>query len=118
MTVLKNPYFIIAFTLFWINQFVEKVLGIFVPFVHAYLDDLMAMPVVLGLTLQIYRWIHPLKNRFIFTKVQVAVAWVYFSFLFEYLLPKWSETYTADIWDIVCYAIGSVAFYLLINKRN
>lgn len=118
MTVFKNPYFLLAFLIFWINQFVERILGIFIPWVHAYLDDLMAMPVVLGITLQVFRWIHPQKDRFVFTKMQIAVAWAYYSFLFEYLLPKWSETYTADIWDVVCYAIGAVAFYFLINKKQ
>nr|WP_293016246.1 magnesium citrate secondary transporter [Mongoliibacter sp.] len=118
LTVFKNPWFIIACILFWINQFLEKILGIFIPYVHAYLDDLMAMPVVLGITLQVYRWIHPSKNQFVFSPGQVFVGFAYFSFLFEYLLPKWSDTYTADIWDIVCYAVGSIAFYMLINKKE
>ncbi|MCH6233904.1 magnesium citrate secondary transporter [Cognataquiflexum rubidum] len=82
---------------------------------HAYLDDLLAMPVVLGITLQVFRWIHPLKNTLVFTKFQVALGWVYFSFLFEYALPKWSHAYMADILDVVCYGIGALIFYNFIN---
>ncbi|EOZ96088.1 hypothetical protein A33Q_2681 [Indibacter alkaliphilus LW1] len=115
MTVFKNPWFLTAATLFWINQLLEKVFVVFIPFVHAYLDDLMAMPVVLGITLQVYRWIHPAKSRFTFTWTQVLIAVLYFSFLFEWLLPKYSNLYTSDYWDILAYAIGAIFFYYLIN---
>jgi radical SAM superfamily enzyme YgiQ (UPF0313 family) len=118
MSVFKNPYFISACLVFWLNQFLERVLNIFIPYVHAYLDDLLAMPVILGITLQVYRWIHPLKDGFTFSKTQVFVGWLYFSFLFEFLLPRWSSTYTADLLDVVCYGIGAIAFYKLINKKK
>ncbi|WP_373522332.1 magnesium citrate secondary transporter [Aquiflexum sp.] len=88
---------------------------IFINYVHAYLDDLLAMPVILGITLQVYRWIHPLKEKFVFSKIQVLVGWAYFSFLFEFFLPRWSSTYTADIIDVLCYGLGAIAFYKLIN---
>lgn len=114
-TVFKNPFFFIPCVIFWINQYLEKSLGFFIPFVHAYLDDLMAMPVVLGITLQIFRWIHPMKNDIIFTKFQVVVGLLYFSFLFEFALPKWSENYSSDILDVVCYGIGALIFYSFIN---
>lgn len=118
MRVVKNPYFVIACLIFWMNQLLEKVFGIFVPWVHEYLDDLLAMPVVLGITLQVFQWIHPKKEKFRFSKIQVAVGWIYFSFLFEFLLPKYSERYTADVWDVFAYGIGAVAFYVLINVNS
>lgn len=117
MTIFKNIYFLIACTLFWINQAIERLFEIYIPFIHAYLDDLLAMPVVLGLTLQVFRWIHPLKNRFYFSKIQLLVGWIYFSLLFEVLLPRWSDIYTADLWDVVCYGIGTVIFDRLINRK-
>lgn len=116
MSLLKNPLFILSCLLFWINQYLEKVLQIFIPFVHSYLDDLLLMPVVLGLTLQIYRWIHPLKEKFSFTKIQIVVAVAYFSALFEGILPLWSNLYTRDLLDVVFYSIGAIIFYFLINK--
>ncbi len=118
MSIFKNPYFLAASLFFWVNQFLEKVLKIFIPYVHAYLDDLLAMPVILGITLQVFKWIHPLKDDFVFSKTQVLVGWAYLSFLFEFLLPKWSSTYTGDILDIVCYGLGAVAFYKLINLKK
>ena len=116
MHVLKNPFFLTACLLFWINQYLEKVKGVFIPYVHAYLDDLLAMPVVLGISLQVFQWIHPLKAGFRFTKVQVMVGWLYFCLLFEVLLPKWSDQYVADPWDALAYGIGAVIFYRFINK--
>ena len=115
MMVFKNPFFYIPCIVFWTNQYFEKVMQVFVRLVHAYLDDLMAVPVVLGITLQVFKWIHPQKNTFVFTKFQVALGLVYFSVLFEFVLPKWSNTYTSDIWDLVCYAIGALIFYNFIN---
>jgi hypothetical protein len=115
MTVFKNPYFFFPCIIFWANQYLERIQHLFIPFVHAYLDDLLAIPVVLGITLQVFRWIHPSKNQFVFTKKQIFVGWLYFSFMFEFALPKWSNTYTSDIFDVVCYGIGSVYFYKFIN---
>lgn len=118
MSVIKNPLFLISCLLFWVNQLLEKQFEIFIPWVHAYLDDLLVKPVVLGITLQVFRWIHPQKDQFIFTKVQILVGWLYFSFLFEFLLPKWSDLYTADPWDILAYGIGAILFYQFINRKE
>lgn len=115
MAIFKNPFFIIPCIVFWINQYLEKKQNLFIPYVHAYLDDLMAMPVVLGITLQVFRWIHPLKQSFVFTKSQVFIGWAYFSFLFEFVLPIWSDIYKADIFDVVFYGIGAVVFFNFIN---
>jgi hypothetical protein len=116
MSVLKNPYFLLPALLFWVNQFLEKILKIFVPYVHSYFDDLLAMPVILGITLQIFRWIYRKKESFVFTKIQILVGTAYISFLFEVLLPQWSDIYIADPWDVLCYGLGAVYFYFLINR--
>jgi len=118
MSVLKNPLFAFSCLLFWVNQYIERVQGIYIPYVHAYLDDLLAMPVVLGITLQAFRWFHPLKEKFVFSKTHVIIAVVYFSLIFEVILPMKSDTYTRDWWDVLCYAIGAVAFYYWINKEE
>ncbi len=115
MSVFKNPFFITSCILFWFNQILERGFDVYIPYVHSYLDDLLAMPVILGITLQVYRWIHPLKNRFVFTKIQIIIGVAYFAILFEGLLPLWSPFYTSDWLDILCYIIGAFVFYRLIN---
>lgn len=117
MSVWKNPYFLGPCVLFWVNQYLEKALGIYVPWVHSYLDDLLAMPVILGITLQVFRWIHPSGAMFRFSSMQVAVGVAYISLLFEGLLPLWSEIYVRDLWDVACYAAGAFYFYHLINSH-
>ncbi|MCE7057491.1 magnesium citrate secondary transporter [Algoriphagus sp. AGSA1] len=116
ITVAKNPIFIFASVAFWANQYLEKSLGIFVPIYHAYGDDLMAMPVVFGICLQVMRWIHPMKNELTFTAKQLIIGLVYFSLVFEVCLPLLSSTYTADSLDVLCYSIGTSIFYNLMNK--
>ncbi len=117
ISVLKHPLFIFAAIAFWTNQFLEKALGVFIPFYHSYGDDLMAMPVVFGLCLQTMRWIHPRKSDLVFNKNQILVALVYFSVVFEGVLPMLSDRYTADIFDVLCYGIGTLAFYYFMNQQ-
>lgn len=115
MSVLKNPYFWLPALLFWVNQYLERIQEILIPFIYSYLDDLLAMPVILGITLQFFRWIYR-KNTFTLTKTQILIGTAYISFLFEVLLPQWSDRYTADPWDILCYGLGAVYFYFFINR--
>lgn len=116
MSVFKNPYFFIPVLLFGLNQILEKSLGIFIPWVHEYLDDLLAIPVILGITLQIYRWIHPLRDSFRFKKEHVIVAFLYVSLVFEGVLPWYSDQYVRDFWDILSYALGAFVFYFKVNN--
>lgn len=116
--VVKNPFFFIPAILFWINQAVEK-WGFTTPtLVSSYLDDLLAMPVILGLTLQVFQWIHPMKSKFRFTGIQTTVGFLYVSLAFEGFLPFYSEVYTRDWIDIICYGLGTIIFYRFINPTS
>jgi hypothetical protein len=115
MTVFKNPFFYIPVLIFVVNQVLERYFKLFIPFAHSYLDDLLAIPVILGITLQIYRKIHPEKDTFSLTKIQILVAIIYVSVVFEWFLPRFSSTYTSDILDVICYFVGGFYFYFLIN---
>lgn len=116
--VIKNPFFFIPAILFWINQAVEN-WGFATPtLVSSYFDDLLAMPVILGLTLQVFQWIHPMKSKFRFTWVQTTVGFLYISLAFEGFLPFYSEVYTRDFVDIICYGMGTFIFYRCINPTK
>ncbi len=112
----KHPIFIFASMVFWVNLYLEKSLGIFVPFYHSYGDDLIAMPVVFGICLQLMRWIHPMKGELIFNKKQLVIGLIYFSIVFEIILPRISAVYTADLLDVLCYLIGTLVFHKIMNK--
>lgn len=100
--------------LFVINQFIERCLGIFIPYVHAYLDDVLCMPVVLGIAMQVIQWIHPLKQQYYLSVWHLMWALIYFSILFELVLPCFSPLYTADWLDVFCYAAGTLLYYAMI----
>lgn len=112
----KNPIFIFASIAFWVNQYLEKSLGIFVPIYHSYGDDLMAMPVVFGICLQLMRWCHPIGNQLTFSTKHVMIGLVYFSVVFEIVLPLISKTYTGDPIDVLCYSFGAFVFLKFMNK--
>lgn len=46
----------------------------------------------------------------LFTIISLVVL---YSVVFEFYLPKQSYRYTGDVWDVVCYALGGIVFYVL-----
>ncbi len=112
--ILKNTIFVFSTLLFVVNQLMEKQFGIFIPFIHAYLDDLLCMPVVLTMTLYILQMLLK-EERYRFSKSQVIIAIIYFSVMFELVLPAFSNKYTSDVMDIAAYSIGALVFYKYIN---
>lgn len=112
--ILKNKIFIFSALLFGMNQLLEKKFGIFIPLLHAYLDDLLCMPIVLTLTLLVLQFL--LKDfQFRLNKFQIFIAFVYFSIMFEIILPSFSAKYTPDILDIAAYGAGAFIFFNYIN---
>jgi hypothetical protein len=106
---------LLAAFIFLLNQVIEKGFGIYIPFWHAYGDDLMAMPVILGGSLFVMQKIHPIGHLYHFSKKHVLLAVVFYSMLFEGVLPLFSNTYVADIWDIICYISGAILFQYIVN---
>ncbi|PSR55654.1 magnesium citrate secondary transporter [Adhaeribacter arboris] len=118
MQILRNPVFIIAAVTFWITYTLEYFNIFTLPFVHHYLDDLLAMPVILTLVVAVQRqWVYR-TPRYILSKFQVMFAVVYVSFWFEVILPAFSVKYTRDAWDIIAYSLGALIFYRFINQRQ
>jgi len=96
----------------------EKGLDYSVPILHAYLDDLVCMPIVLGGATQITQWIHPIKNLYFIDKRAIIITVIFYSILFEGILPFVNPlTYTADWIDIVMYSVGAILFYNLVSKK-
>jgi len=101
-----------------IHQIIEKGFDFSVPIFHAYLDDLVCIPIVLGLGTQIIQWIHPVRNLYFLDKWAVIITVVFYSILFEGILPFVNPSfYTADWIDVVLYTLGGFMFYNLISKK-
>lgn len=113
MKVLRHPVFLASVFLTAANAALERT-GHPLPFLHAYLDDLVCFPVVLSLALAFLRsFVTAADYRL--SKAHIVLAVVYFSFLFEWLLPRISGNYTSDPLDVLAYAAGAFVFARFIN---
>lgn len=80
-----------------------------------YVADILCIPIVLQLTIWILRLLKS-DASIQLSKAQIWVAFVYVSLLFEVILPFLKDRYTADIIDVLMYAIGTM-IYLGISKK-
>ena len=86
-------------------------------YVNDYLNDLLCIPLVLGLLSFAIRY---LKND---SSFQFSISFIiglalYYSLYFEYYLPDVNSRYTSDWIDIVLYFFGSILFYTYQRTRS
>jgi hypothetical protein len=115
MKLLLNPLFVISVLLFLTNQWLEHI-GIFIPLLFSYLDDLLVMPIVLTLTLLFQRMVTFRNPAYTYSAWHVVVAVAYFALMFELVLPRYLARYTSDPIDVLAYAVGGALFYFFINQ--
>ena len=106
--------FSICFILFIANQILEK-LGIFIPILNSYLDDLLCFPIVLSIILFIHRRWRVKNNKYTLPFQHVLIAVILFILIFEIALPIVSDKYIADIKDVLVYLIGVTFFLIYMN---
>ncbi len=115
---LKLPLVWGAIILFIINQLLERVGNVYIPYIHAYLDDLLVMPIILGLSTQIIQWIHPAKEYYYLSKTHITIAVLFFSIVFELIYPVvYPDNYTMDPLDVLYYGIGGFVFYWIVARK-
>jgi hypothetical protein len=108
------PYFIMVSSVFIANQLLERA-GIFIPFVHSYLDDMLAIPIVLGFTLVFQQQVTYRNPKYTFAPAHVVFMVVLLSVYFEWHLPSQHDYHYADPWDVLAYALGGFAFFRWMN---
>ena len=110
-----SPLFWISSLVFTTNQILEAS-GIYLPFIHSYLDDFLCPPIVLGFALFIQQQF-TYRNRFyVLSAKMIAFFVIWYSLIFEVILPISSEQFHADPWDVLAYTLGGFLFYLKGNK--
>ncbi|WP_299706216.1 magnesium citrate secondary transporter [uncultured Pontibacter sp.] len=114
MRTLRHPVFLVSVVLFLVNQALEQT-GVFFPLLFSYLDDLLAMPIVLTIILAAER-IYFRKDDFVLPLAWISGAVAAFSVFFELILPPFSQKHTADWLDVVAYAVGAVLFHFTVNR--
>ncbi len=102
--------------IFWLTYLAEYFRVFTFSLIHSYLDDLLAMPVILTLAVAVQRqWVYR-RPDYTLSKIQVSFAVLYVSVLFEGILPVISPKYTRDGWDILAYIMGGFIFFRFINR--
>ena len=104
-----SALFWLSVVLFATNQVVEAS-GIYIPYVHSYLDDLLCSPITLGFALFIQQQFTYQNKNYTLSYPMVIVFVIWYSFIFELVLPQFSAAYKADVLDVLAYALGSFIF--------
>lgn len=112
--LLQNKLWQFLVILFFCHQLMEKGLSIRLPLIDNYLDDLLCMPILLGGLLA--EQMDVVKRQRL-TWFEVVICIILVSCLFEIFLPKLSVSYTADAWDVCCYALGGLFYLVYLNPK-
>lgn len=106
----RNRWFFIILAVAIVHQLLQKQFAIYIPFLHAYLDDVLCMPLLLAL------WAWERKLWFAapaIKKWEIALLTLLVFILFEGILPLYSSAYTADWRDGLAYSGGSWLYWQL-----
>lgn len=109
----KRSIYLLLFIISMVVYVFQK-LNITLPkWINNYLNDGIAMLLVLKIVDVVVYYIY---KKQITRNIQYVIGIViYFSFIFEYLYPKFHSRYTADWWDVLVYFIGAMLFLIIEN---
>ncbi|MFK8162955.1 MAG: hypothetical protein AB8H12_10880 [Lewinella sp.] len=112
MKILRQPAWYIPFLIFLLHQFVQYILGWSTPWVDAYLDPLLALPVLLGLLLFERRLIFNVRRL---SGLEVGLVSVVLMLIFEEGFPRLQPAFVRDNYDHLAYLVGAIYFWHVIN---
>lgn len=70
------------------------------------------MPIVFYVSTELIKRLKR-NSDFELSLIQILVGFLYFSTLFEVVLPLYNSKYTADWLDVLMYGIGSLIFIVI-----
>jgi hypothetical protein len=108
---LKSLAWLFILCCLFLTNYILQYLGISTAFTRNYLDDLLAMPIILGLAREAIRILHK-KPRWELEFSMLVVSFLTVSVLFEVILPRYYEHHTGDLIDVFCYAAGVVIYQM------
>jgi len=79
--------------------------------VDSYIDNLLAMPIILSLWQFEQIWLFRKGPAYRLSALEIFLATIYISIISEILFPLLSEDFRGDIVDVLVYFIGSIIFY-------
>lgn len=105
-------YVLLSLAVFLVVQ-ISKYYAIAGPaWVFHYLNDFLAIPIIATIGLHGV-WLIKQDKTLRLNGFTILSLVVLYSVVFEYYLPQQDERYTGDIWDVVCYGLGGLVFYVL-----
>lgn len=118
MKVLRSPVFILCSLIFLIHQLMQKGLDIHFKPIDRYLDNLLAMPIILTFLMIERRYLLGRKKTFSLSPIEIILATIFIVSVAEILFPLLSTDFITDWWDVLFYSLGSIIFYLTINRKG
>jgi hypothetical protein len=102
---LRDPLFLVAAICYVANRWWLKTL-VPSPFLHGHLDDLLLIPAALPLILCLQRIIGLREHDDAPSWSEVFLHFAVWSLICEFVGPFWLHVGTADLWDVMAYAVG------------
>lgn len=115
--LLVRPWFLSLVVVGLIHQLAQKVLGWNIPIVHAYLDPLLFMPILLHLTLWERRVLFRALDDYQLEWWRIVAIFILASVVAEMVFPRLSTRFTADPYDVACYGLGAILYWMLANRK-
>ena len=117
MDEFRSPLFIVCAILFLVHQAAQYILKLSIPLADAYLDNLIAMPLILTLVQVERRHLFKRGPQYKLPVLEIGLATVYVSVVSEFLFPLLSTRFTYDTLDFIFFFLGAVLFYG-VEKRS
>ena len=102
---------IVSALLFLMHQYLQRQLQFNITFLDNYLDPVVLMPLILYAVLWERRILLRNKN-IILSYIDIFGYFLLMVIFGEILFPLISEKFTADYWDILAYAVGTLAYVI------
>jgi hypothetical protein len=118
MNQLRSPLFIVCIALFILHQVLQKFLNVHFGLLDRYLDNLLAMPILLSLLHAERVWLFKKGQKYKLSQLEIIMATIYVVLISEILFPAISNKFTSDWADVIFYFAGSFLYYIIHSARR
>ncbi len=107
---LKNHYLLsVLFVLYCLHLGIKFAKYPVPLWVSSYFADILCLPILLSFIVIFLRKFRQ-EHDFQLKKSMILFVFLYVSFVFEIVLPTFSNRYTSDIYDVMMYALGGLSY--------
>jgi hypothetical protein len=106
-------FFWFCLIVFTANQYLEHFYT--VPYLHAYLDDILCAPIVLGAALGFFQKLLD-SPEYTLPLGYVIFFGFWYALYFEFIYPSYDLRHHQDFYDLLAYALSCYLFFKFGNK--